>query len=177
MNTKYHRPRTLDEALALASGADAVILGGGTTVNARPGRSSGVVVDLQALDLDGIETDGGSIRIGATTRLQQLVDSSVVPEVLRDLARLEAPSTIRNAATVGGTIGTADLESPLLTGLLAFGARVSVARSGSTTDHPLEAVLADPEVLLGGVITSVAVPLGVGPRHTGPPARRWIVRS
>ncbi len=160
MNTKYHRPRTLDEALVLASGADAVILGGGTTINARPGRLSGVVVDLQALDLAGIETDGGSIRIGASTRLQQVVDSSVVPEVLRDLARVEAPSTIRNAATVGGTIGTADSESPLLTGLLAFGARVSVARAGSTTDHQLEEILADPGLIRGGVITSVAVPAG-----------------
>ena len=160
MNTKYHRPRTLDEALALAAGADAVILGGGTTVNARPGRPPSVVVDLQALDLAGIETDGGSVRFGATTRLQEVVDSSLVPEVLRDLARLEAPSTIRNAATVGGTIGTADPESPLLTGLLAFGARVSIARTGSTTDHPLDEVLADPGVLLGGVITSVAVPTG-----------------
>ena len=117
MNTKYHRPRTLDEALALAAGADAVILGGGTTVNARPGRPPEVLVDLQALDLDGIETDGGSIHIGATTRLQEVVDSGVVPEVLRDLARLEAPSTIRNAATVGGPVGTAAPERPLLTGL------------------------------------------------------------
>ena len=160
MNTKYHRPRTLDEALAMAAGADAVFLGGGTTVNARPGRPPSVVVDLQALDLAGIETDGGSVRFGATTRLQEVVDSSLVPEVLRDLARLEAPSTIRNAATVGGTIGTADPESPLLTGLLAFGARVSIARTGSTTDHPLEEVFADSGVLLGGVITSVVVPAG-----------------
>ena len=64
VNTDYHRPRTLDEALALAAGADAVILGGGTTVNARPGRPPSVVVDLQALDLDGIEMDGGSTSPG-----------------------------------------------------------------------------------------------------------------
>lgn len=160
MNTKYHRPRTLDAALALAAGADAVILGGGTTVNARPGRPPGVLVDLQALDLAGIEMDGGTIRLGATTCLQEVVDSGLVPEVLRDLARLEAPGTIRNAATIGGTIGTADPESPLLTGLLAFGARVSVARAGSITDRPLEEVLADPGVLRGGVITSVAIPAG-----------------
>lgn len=158
MNAKYYRPRTLEEALALSARADAVILGGGTTANTHPGRSAVVVVDLQALDLDGIETDGGWIRFGATTRLQEVVDSDRVPEVLRDLARLEAPSTIRNAATVGGTIGTADPESPLLTGLLAFGARVSVARVGSISDCPLEEILDDPRVLGGAVITSVMVP-------------------
>ena len=177
MNTKYHRPRTLDEALALAAGADAVILGGGTTVNARPGRPPSVVVDLQALDLGGIETDGGSVRLGATTRLQEVVDSKLVPEVLRDLARLEAPSTIRNAATVGGTIGTADPESPLLTGLLAFGARVSIARTGSTTDHPLEEVFADSGVLLGSSALLSPSSASNSPRRSGPPSAVRLSRS
>jgi probable selenate reductase FAD-binding subunit len=156
--TTYYRPLTLEVALTLVGRADAVILGGGTTVNAHPGRSSVVAVDLQALDLDGIETDGTWVRLGAMARLQDAVDSNLVPDVLRDLARLEAPSTIRNAATVGGTIGAADPESPLLTGLLAFGARVSVARVGSITDYPLEAILDDPRALDGAVITRVTVP-------------------
>jgi len=158
VNMKYYRPLTLKEALTLLARADAVILGGGTTVNAHAGRSSVVAVDLQGLDLDGIEADGGWVRLGATTRLQDVVDSDLVPQALRDLARLEAPSTIRNAATVGGSIGAADPESPLLTGLLAFGARVSVARVGSITDYPLEEILDDLHALDGAVITSVRVP-------------------
>ncbi|MEA3503270.1 MAG: FAD binding domain-containing protein, partial [Actinomycetota bacterium] len=105
MITQYHRPLTLDEAIALTARPDAVIIAGGTSVNADPGRMPITAVDLQALDLAGIDTDGESVRIGATTRLQDLVDSTLVPPVLRDLARREAPSTIRNAATVGGTIG------------------------------------------------------------------------
>ncbi len=160
MITSYFRPRTLDEALALAARADAVVLGGGTGVNAQPGRAPVVAVDLQALDLDGIRADAGRLRLGATTRLQSIVDSGHVPEVLRELARLEAPSTIRNAATVGGTIGMADPESPLLTGLLAFGARVGLARVGSNAEHPLDAVLDDRHLLQGSIITSVTVPMG-----------------
>ncbi len=46
----------------------------------------------------------------------------------------EAPNTIRNAATIGGTVGTADPESELLAGLLAYGATVTLARTGSQTD-------------------------------------------
>lgn len=160
MITSYYRPRTLQDALALAARPDAVVLGGGTAVNAHPGRPPVVAVDLQALDLGGIQADAGLLRLGATTRLQELVDSELVPGVLRELARLEAPSTIRNAATVGGTIGTADPESPLLTGLLAFGARVGVARAGSNAEHPLEAVLDDRDLLRGSIITGVTVPLG-----------------
>jgi putative selenate reductase FAD-binding subunit len=158
--TGYLRPRTLDEALALAARADAVVLGGGTAVNAHPGRTPVVAVDLQALDLDGIRLDAHRLRLGATTRLQELVDSDLVPDVLRELARLEAPSTIRNAATVGGTIGRASPESPLLTGLLAYGASVSVARVGASAEHPLDVILDDRHLLDGSIITHVTVPLG-----------------
>ncbi len=157
--TGYYRPLTLDEALELAARADAVVLGGGTVVNAHPGRPRVVAVDLQALDLDGIAAEAGRLRLGATTRLQDVADSGLVPDVLRELARAEAPNTIRNAATVGGTIGAADPGSPLLTGLLAYGAIVGVARVGSKAQHPLDAVLDDRGLIEGGIITDVTIPL------------------
>ena len=135
MITQYHRPLSLDEAIALNARPDAVIIAGGTSVNADPSRKPTTAVDLQALDLAGIDTDGESIRIGSTTRLQDLVDSTLVPEALRDLARREAPNTIRNAATIGGTIGAVDPESELLIGLLAFEATMTLTRTSSTTEH------------------------------------------
>ncbi len=158
--TGYYRPLTLDEALELAARADAVVLGGGTVVNAHPGRPRVVAVDLQALDLDGIAAEAGRLRLGATTRLQDVADSGLVPDVLRELARAEAPNTIRNAATVGGTIGAADPGSPLLTGLLACAATVAVARAGARAEHPLEAILDDRRLLDGSIITAVTVPVG-----------------
>lgn len=160
MITGYLRPHTLDEALELAARTDAVVLGGGTAVNARPIPQPAVAVDLQALDLGRLDVDSGALRLGATVRLQELVDSDRVPEVLRELARLEGPSTIRNAATLGGTVGAADPESPLLTGLLAYGAIVGVSRVGATAEHPLDAVLGDRRLFEGGIITGVAIPIG-----------------
>jgi CO/xanthine dehydrogenase FAD-binding subunit len=157
MITKYCRPLTLDEAITLAARPDAVIIAGGTTVNAEAGGSPFMVIDLQSLDLSGIETDGDAVRFGATTCLAEVVDSDLVPDVLRDLARREAPNTIRNAATIGGTIGTADPESQLLSGLLAFGATVTLARTGLTTEHSLTEILDDAELLDGAIITSVVV--------------------
>jgi putative selenate reductase FAD-binding subunit len=156
--TKYYRPPTLDVALTLAARPDAVIVGGGTTVSADPDLSPVVAIDLQALELSGIELSGDTVRIGATTRLQEVVDSDLVPDVLRDLAHRDAPNTIRNAATIGGTIGTADPGSQLLTGLLAFGATVAVTRAGSTTGHTLNEILDDPGLLDGAIITSVTAP-------------------
>jgi probable selenate reductase FAD-binding subunit len=158
MITEYHRPLTLDEAIALAADPNAVILAGGTTVNAEPGLSASVAVDLQALDLSGIDADGEVVRIGATTRLQDIVDSDGVPTLLRDLARRQAPNTIRNVATIGGTIAAADPESQLLTGLLAYGATVSIARDGSMTEHSIGELLNDASLLDGSIITSVSIP-------------------
>jgi probable selenate reductase FAD-binding subunit len=158
MITQYHRPSTLEDAVALAARPDAVIVAGGTSVNAEPVAAPATAVDLQGLGLDGIDTDGDSVRIGATTRLQDLVDSSLVPSVLRDLARREAPNTLRNMATVGGTIGTADPESELLAGLLAFGARATVVKAGSPTEHPVADLVGNRTLLNGAIITGISIP-------------------
>lgn len=158
MITEYYRPHTLDEALALAADPNAVILAGGTTVNADPGVSGSVVVDLQALDLSGINADGEVVRIGATTRLQDIVESGEVPALLADLARREAPTTIRNVATIGGTIGAADSEGQFLTGLLAYGATVTVVGGASTVERSIDELLDDPSLLDCSIITSVSVP-------------------
>lgn len=160
MITDYRRPLTLEEALTLASLPDVVLVAGGTTVAASRDPSPVIAVDLQALPLMGVEAEDGALNIGATTRLRDLVDSPAVPAVLADLARREVPSVLRNAATLGGTIGTADPGSQLLTGLLAFGATVTIARVGSGTEHPLEDILEDPGLLGGAIITGVRVPLG-----------------
>ncbi len=61
---------------------------------------------------------------------------------------------------MGGTVGTADPESPLLTGLLAYGAMIGVARVGSMTEHPLDVLLDDRRLLHGSIMTSITVPLG-----------------
>jgi len=160
MITEYHRPTTLDDAITLSALPGAVIVGGGTVATVNADQDAVVAVDLQALALDGITGDSNSIEMGATTRLQDLVESRLVPPVLTELARREAPNTIRNAATIGGTIGVADPESQLLVGLVAFGATVTLARSGSTTEHALVDLLGQSQLLDGAIITSVRVPVG-----------------
>lgn len=160
MITSYHRPRTLDEALTLLARPDSVVLGGGTSLVADRAGTPVSAVDLQALPIDVIAEDGGTVRIGAMVRLQDLVDSDVIPPVLADLARREAPRSIRNAATVGGTVALGDPESEFVAGLLAQGARVVVARPDGSDTLPVADVLGDPAVLDGGLITEVVLPVG-----------------
>jgi CO/xanthine dehydrogenase FAD-binding subunit len=160
MITHYYRPAGLDKALALLQEPATRALGGGTTIAAWPLDAPTTVVDLQSLDIARIKGNGAMVRIGAMATLQDLVDSPLVPTAIRDLARREAPNTIRNAATVGGTIGASVPESELLTGLLACGSSVTIAQPGTSSEYPLDTVLEDPGLISGSLITAVSVPSG-----------------
>lgn len=178
----YHRPQTLDEALALLtrSGIAARILAGGTRVTTISAVDPFEVVDLQALSLDGITVDGDAVVLGAMRRLQDVVDSELVPAGLCELALREGPNTLRNAATIGGIIASADSESELLAGLLVHNAVISVATSAGVNDMPLADVLTDRGALRGAVITEVRVATGgvTAAARTGrTPADRSIVAA
>jgi putative selenate reductase FAD-binding subunit len=125
MITAYHRPQTLDEALALLTQPNRTPLGGGTLLSHL--KSDSVeAVDLQSLSLDTIKKQGNSLEIGATTTLQQLLESEHCPEALRAASKLEAPLNIRNSATVAGTLVACDGRSTFTTVLLALDAKLEI---------------------------------------------------
>ncbi|HEX9257945.1 MAG TPA: FAD binding domain-containing protein [Acidimicrobiales bacterium] len=176
----YHRPGALAEALALLDRPGVVVLAGGTSLN--PAGSPPVeVVDIQALGLDAITVvTGGHVSIGAAATLQQLADSPLVPDLIRDLARREAPSTLRTLATVGGTVVVADSESVLIAALLVHDAVLTVTSRAVVEEIPLEVLLADPGVLGGKLLTAVTIATGgrSAESHTGRmPADRPIVAA
>src|SRR5690242_19457591 len=103
MITAYHRPQTLDEALTLLSQPNRTPLGGGTLLSHL--KSDSVeAVDLQALNLNSIKTQGNMLEIGATVTLQQLLESENCPHALKSALKLEAPLNIRNSASIVGTL-------------------------------------------------------------------------
>ena len=121
MITAYHRPTTLEEALALIDRASprTVPLGGGTLL-AHTKMEALEVVDLQALGLDGITVQGKNLEIGATATLQKLLEHPSCTDAMKPAIKLEAPLNLRNAATVAGTLVTCDGRSTFTTVLLAF---------------------------------------------------------
>ncbi|MGD1012577.1 MAG: FAD binding domain-containing protein [Acidimicrobiales bacterium] len=185
----YRRPQSLEEAFGFAERHGAVVMGGGTRVNAglvalrtgagQSGAGGVEVVDLQALDLAGIErSDEAVLRIGAMTRLQQLVESDDVPAVVRLAARHEFPSTLRAQATIGGSIASGDPDSELLATLLVHDGRVHVAQRSGSLEFPLDELLAELPLASGRIITAVTIStLGVSSlMRTGrTPADRPIV--
>jgi CO/xanthine dehydrogenase FAD-binding subunit len=155
----YHRPESLKEAIELASQPNTLVIGGGTKAvpTTLKERGNGVqIVDLQALNLVHIsflnESENKQIIIDSMVRLSQLEEETEIPETLRKLARKELPSALRNQATIGGTVASANSESILLAGLLAYAADIEI---NGETWMALEEVLQNPP--LSGIITSIRI--------------------
>jgi len=124
---EYLVPETLDEALELLERG--VPLAGGSALTPKR-KDLKAVIDLRNLGLDKIGVDGNNIEIGATTKLQVIVDAQVpLPAALRDACKLEAGWNLRNMATLGGAIMCSDGRSGLLTTLLALNAQINEAPS------------------------------------------------
>jgi putative selenate reductase FAD-binding subunit len=156
MITTYHRPQTLDEALALLAQPNTFPLGGGTLLS-HPQTDSVSVVDLQRLGLDSLRVKGNDLEIGATCTLQALLESKDCPAALKIAIKLEAPINIRNSATVAGTLVSSDGRSPFTTSLLAMDAKITVVSGQSAVVGIGEFLPLRPS----GLITLITIPLNV----------------
>ncbi len=135
---EYHKPKTVEEALGLLDRG--IPLAGGTAITPRRSKLQ-AVIDLCELHLDGLEIHDNVVHTGSMLTLQTVVESEdYFPEALRTACRQEAGWNLRNAATLGGHVMTADGRSPLLTVLLALHSRVALEPGGEVI--PLEELLA-----------------------------------
>ncbi len=176
MITAYHRPQTLDEALALLTQPNTLPLGGGTLLS-QPTADSVSVVDLQRLGLDSLRVNGTELLIGATCALQSLLESNDCPDAMKSALRLEAPLNVRNTATAAGTLVASDGRSTFVTALLAMDAKVTVIGGQSSVSSEQSSVISNQPALskvegssvvsVGeyvltrphGLITQIAIPL------------------
>jgi len=156
----YHRPANVNEALKLLArpNINTIIIAGGTYINPNMPEMVDEVVDLQTVGLTNIDYTGKGLSLGAMTRLQTIVTDDRTPPLLREAARREGPNTLRNAATVGGTVASPYKDSELLAALLVFNAEVKVQTSGDTKKIPLVDFLLDvPTALSGGLVTAISL--------------------
>lgn len=163
---QFHHPQSLDEALqTLRSAAGhAAVVAGGTEIVPRLPEAVTALVDISRLGLDTIETTASDTHIGACATLQQVADSIPLRHHLdgtvREAALQSASRFIRNAATVGGNLASANPAWDLVPALLAADASVHLKTIDGAKTVPIDAFLADREALLtpGTVITGVTLP-------------------
>jgi carbon-monoxide dehydrogenase medium subunit len=136
---EYHRPETLEDALALLDqyGEDAKVLSGGMSLIPLMKlrfASFGHLVDVNRIpDLQGIREADGWLQVGGLTRHNEIASSDLVASrypAMAKAAPMIADPIVRNLGTIGGSLAHADPAGDWGSVMLALGAQVT-ARSSS----------------------------------------------
>lgn len=138
----YHEPTTLAEAAAVLHAAPdgRFIAGGMSLIPALKQRrvKPSDLVDLRLIEgLSGIRREADAIVIGAMTRHADVADSDLVRGAIPDLARLVgemADPSVRNRATLGGSIAHGDPAADYPPALVALGATIVSAERNIAAD-------------------------------------------
>ncbi len=114
---EYHRPATLEEAVALldqVGDSGQVIAGGHSLVPMMKLRLAVPehLIDLRRIDgLRGVEEQAGALVIGAMTTQHEIIASAVLAEkcpILREAAAVIADPQVRYCGTLGGNVANGD---------------------------------------------------------------------
>lgn len=143
---RWHRPRSLDEALHSLRERRWTVLAGGTDLYAGTERAAlaGPVLDISALHaLRGVaqEQSGGgrALRIGALATWADLVAARLPQQfdAISLAAREVGGAQIQNRGTVGGNLCNASPAADGTVALLALDAELELAREGGNRTVPL----------------------------------------
>ena len=170
----YHRPASLDEALALMErhGADGRLLAGGQSLvpalNMRLATPA-ALIDINRLPgLDGISLEPEGLVIGALARHETVEASPLVarhaPLITQAMPHV-GHRAIRTRGTVGGSVALADPAAELPACLVALEAIVRVTGRGSRRDIPAQRFfrgIYTTDLAPGEIVTAVVVP-PIGP--------------
>src|SRR6266699_5425886 len=164
--TTYHRPSSVDEAVALfAKGTDAKYLAGGHTlipVMKQRLAAPSDVIDLGKIkDLIGVEVSGDTLTVKAATPHYDVAASGPAQKAIPALAHLAAligDPAVRYRGTIGGSIANNDPAADYPAAVLALGAIVKTNKRSISADDFFKGLfttaLAD-----GEIITQVSFPV------------------
>jgi len=166
----YASPATLDEAIAiLADHANAAVLAGGQSLI--PAMTVRRVAPSMLVDLRRIEglrgqstTEGGTLRIGAATTLDEVAASAQIRSrwtALAEAAEAAGDAQVRNRGTVGGALADGHPAGDVIAAAIALDAVVHVTGRQGTRSIPAADFATGPFATAlqpGEIVTSVDVP-------------------
>lgn len=167
----YVRPQSVEEALqafAEADGDAVYIAGGQSLVPAMALRlqAPDLLVDIGRIpELHGLSVDGDRLRIGATTRHNEILTCPLIRQhapLLAEAAAYVAHPAIRNKGTFAGSLALADPAAEFPAMALALDAEVEIASLAGTRRVAAEDFFLDLyETALepGEIIVAVHVPV------------------
>ena len=164
--TTYHRPSSVDEAVALfAKGSDSKYLAGGHTLipvmKQRLAAPSDVIDLARIKDLVGIEATADSLTIKAATPYFDIMQSADVKKSIPAIAHLTSmlgDPAVRYRGTIGGSIANNDPAADYPAALVALGATVKTNKRSISADDFFQGLFTT-ALEAGEIITQVAFPI------------------
>jgi CO/xanthine dehydrogenase FAD-binding subunit len=162
-------PLSLQEALRVRSREHAQVLAGGTDWMVRQARFSNqerpVLYISRLKELQEITLQGEELSIGAACTLTELLQSSLLPEYLKQpLVQMASPA-IRNVATIGGNVCNASPAADALPMLYALDAVLCLQSEGNTEWVSVQDFVLGPgrtRLNEGQLLTQIRIPLRQG---------------
>lgn len=169
---EYHRPTSVQEAVALLSGnPDAKILAGGhSLIPAMKLRlaAPAAIVDIGRIaGLRGIAVNGGAT-IGAMTSYQDLLDSAELTglyPVIHETAHVVGDPAVRVRGTLGGSMAHSDPAADFPAVMLALNATVTVEGPNGTRTIAIDDLFVDlltTSIEADEIITGIVIPAPTG---------------
>ena len=164
--TIYHRPSSVDEAVALfAKGSESKYLAGGHTlipVMKQRLASPSDVIDLAKIkELVGIEPSGAGLVIKAATTYFDIMHSAEVKKAIPAIAYLTSvlgDPAVRYRGTIGGSIANNDPAADFPAALLALDATVKTNKRNIKADDFFKGLFTT-ALEDGEIITAVSFPV------------------
>jgi CO/xanthine dehydrogenase FAD-binding subunit len=164
----YHRPRSIDAALAELDKPGAVVLAGGTDFYPQrltsPSRELEYVVDIGAIDdIVGIRHANASWRFGGATTWTEIVHAELPPAFagLQQAAGTIGGRQIQNVGTIAGNLCTASPAADSVPALLTLEASVELTSRNGIRTLPLDEFIIgyrSTALRSGELLTGVIVP-------------------
>lgn len=147
----HYLPTSLKEALDLLQKEELEIIAGGTDLmvqrrnwaNTKPNFKSTINI-ININDLKYIVKKDNHIHIGSTTSMTDILNSEIVPELLRKAIFEIASPALRNVATIAGNIGNASPAGDTLPILYLLDAKVTIVDLNKEVTVPIEEVILGP---------------------------------
>jgi carbon-monoxide dehydrogenase medium subunit len=165
-STTYHRPATVDEAVALfAKGNDAKYLAGGHTLipimKQRLAGPSDVIDIARIPSLIGIEANADTLTIKAATTYFDILQSAEVNRSIPAIAHLTSvlgDPAVRHRGTIGGSVATNDPTADYPAAVLALNAVVKTNKREIPADQFFKGLFST-ALEENEIITAIAFPI------------------
>jgi aerobic carbon-monoxide dehydrogenase medium subunit len=164
--TTYHRPSSVDEAVALfGKGSEAKFLAGGHTLipvmKQRLSAPSDVIDIGKIKELIGIQATGDALIIKAATIYYDIMQSPEVKKAIPAIAHLTSvlgDPAVRYRGTIGGSIANNDPAADFPAALLSLGATVTTNKRDIAADDFFQGLFTT-ALEDGEIITAVSFPI------------------